>query len=109
MQRVFKGKKVSLNVFYLHLQVKLKILRIVCVVHSLFCILSYLVEFFEIFRRDHIIRIEIQNMKKEISKLVLLEVCKEIASGLYRLDVCNVIAKSPMNPRSWKKGKILGN
>ena len=71
---------------------------------------SYLVEFFEIFSWDHIIWIEIQYMKKEIPKLVLLEVCKEIAARLNCLKVCYVVGKAPMNPCRWRKrGKKLAN
>ena len=104
-----------MHVFYLHLQVKLKIPFFILWKDAIVCacaftfLHSYLVEFFEIFRRDHIIWIEIQNMKKEISKLVLLEVCQEIAARLYCLNVCNVVAKAPMNPCRWKKGRKLAN
>ena len=63
---------------------------------------KYFVQFFEIFGRDDAVGVEVEDVKEEVTELVLLEIRDLVSSRLNSVQLSHVVAEAAVDPGSWE-------
>ena len=66
---------------------------------------AHLIQSVEVFGRDDVVRVEVEDVEEEVSELVLLEVGEEGAAGLDGAQLGHVVRKTTVHPSGCNEEK----